>query len=106
MIPPQIDISLHAIKGKLSLLISNSGSTILERTFLEFGPAIAICAHASVVEIRCTSISGHKHWWQNSKCLYTLSALAVVVVIMKWFSLILAVVPSSITRPSSLNINP
>ena len=42
----------------------------------------------------------------NSKFLKTNAALAVVVVIIKWFSLSLAVVPSSYATPSSLNISP
>ena len=49
------------MKGKLSLEISYCGSIILEIISLELGPAIAICDQASVIEINCTSILGHKH---------------------------------------------
>ena len=59
-----------------------------------------------MVEIKCTSQSGFKHCLQNSKCLNTVTAFAVVVVITKWFSENLAVVPSSKAIPSSLSINP
>ena len=64
--PPQTVMAPQAMKGNASFDISNSTSTIFRNKLRACGPATAYCAHDSVVEISCTSRSGHKICRANS----------------------------------------